>query len=177
MAYCTVADVQARIRSAFDDRDLENAIEAATTRIEKETGRVFAASASESRTFEAVRDYFCAIDDLLTVSAVVWEDAEVDADSYSFKPGGSRTPKYAIVNGPWLEGDEVTITGTWGYAESCPADIRDACVEWVVRAIKRADQGYRDASAIPELGELVYSKAVPAEVRRVLDRYTRWVPS
>jgi len=174
--YCTVAQVQARIRSDFSDRDLETAIEAATKRIIEECGkREFEESASESRAFEAVRDGFCVIDDLLTVSAVTWEDGAVDEDVYSLKPGGSRTPKWAIL-GPWYEGDEVTITGTWGYSESVPADIRDACIEWVVRSIKRADSGYGDTSAIPELGQLIYQKAIPAEVLRVLERYQRKVP-
>ena len=175
MGYCTVADVQAMIRSGFEDRAVASAIEAATTRIEEETRRVFEASESEARTFEAQRDGFCLIDDLLSASAVTWEESVAEEDDYSFKPGGSRTPKWAIT-GPWDEGDEVTITGVWGSSVTVPADLREACVEWVVRTIKRADQGYTDASAIPDLGMLVYNKAMPAEVRRVLNRYTRKVP-
>jgi hypothetical protein len=162
-------------RSEFADRSIEDAIEAATTRIEEETGRAWEAGASEERTFEAQRDGFCLIDDLLSVSSVVWEGAEVDEDDYTFRPGGSRTPKWAI-KGPWYVNDEVTITGVWGSTESVPADLREACVEWVVRTIKRADQGFTDASAVPELGQMIYNRPMPPEVWRIMQRRRRVVP-
>lgn len=175
MGYCTADDIRALIRSGLTDRDVEKAIEAATTRIEEETERVFEASESEARVFEAVRDGFCLIDDLLSVSSVWWKGAEVAEDSYKFKPGGYHTPKWAI-KGPWCEDDEVTITGVWGASEMVPADLREACAAWVIRVIKQADQGFQDASAIPDLGEIVYHAAIPASIRRILDRYSRKVP-
>lgn len=173
--YCMLGDVQARIRAGFEDRDVTNAIQAATTRIEQETERVFEASASETRVFVALRDGFCVVDDLLTASSVEWGGVILDDDLYTWKPGGTRAPKWAVT-GPWREGDEVTITGVWGYSVTPPADIKDACIEWVIRSIKAADGGYGDASFIQELGQLVYKKAIPETVRRVLDRYRRVVP-
>lgn len=174
--YCTLADIQARIRAGFEDRDVATAIAAATARIEQETGRVFEESASEERTFVAVRDEFCVIDDLLSVTMVTWDGVELDADLYSWKPGGSRQwPKWAVT-GPWYAGDDVALTGTWGYSVTPPDDIKEACISWVIREIKAADGGYTDATAIPELGQLVYAKAIPQDVRRVLDRYRRVAP-
>ena len=56
-----------------------------------------------------------------------------------------------------------------------PPDVREAVAVWVLRTIKSADTGHSDATAMPELGTLIYNKAIPADVRRMLNRYERKV--
>lgn len=179
--YCTADYVRALIGSPLNKHDLDSAIEAATVRIEQETGRVFEASESEARTFEVVRGAphgYCPIDDLLSATAVAWEGAALTAEQYKFTPSGPRLPKLATIDlaGQWTEGDELAITGVWGYSAIVPADLKEACAAWVARMVKWADTGFEDVTAVPELGQLVYNRAVPEAVRRVLDRYRRVAP-
>jgi hypothetical protein len=79
-------------------------------------------------------------------------------------------------NGPWVESDLVYVTGEFAYGAAVPDDIWDIAVAWTIRTLKEADAAYQDATAIPEMGQLVYRKAVPGDVLRVLSRYTRVTP-
>lgn len=181
MGYCTFDDVKARLRAElnrWDDTHVEQIIEAVSTRIEQETARVFVASSSETRVFEASRDGFCTVDDLLTLTSISWTGGTLTADDYRVKRNrlSADLSIWAFQGGPWSELDEVTVVGTWGFTSTCPPDIWDTCVVWSTRAMKEADAGLQDATAIPELGQLVYAKAVPANVRRVLNRYALVTP-
>lgn len=170
--YCADEDVSSRL-PGLEDRDVTSAIEAVTARIEGEAGRIFLPAGPETRTFVAQRAGYCTIDDVLAVESVTWGGSDLARSLYRLSPAASnRLPKVAIC-GPWDQGDEISIAGTWGYSPTVPADVRDACVAWVIRTIKAADAAYGDATAIPELGQLVYSKAIPADVRRVCERYKR----
>jgi hypothetical protein len=177
MGYCTVADVRARLAAELSDRgegDLELAIEAATARIEQETGRVFEAGAEETRIYAAIRDEYCLVHDLLSVSGVLWEGVPVASGDFWGVP--LYSPLWMALRGPWRAGDEVSVTGVFAYSDPPPHDIWEVCVMWVIRTIKSADAAYGDATAVPELGQLVYRSAIPAEVRRVLERYRRVTP-
>jgi hypothetical protein len=177
LAYCTFEDVKARLRAEmprWDTEHVETVIEAVCERIDQETGRTFEVSGSESRVYEAQRDGFVTIEDATSISSISWEGSVVDGDDYRVR----RNPYpalsvWALVDGPWYETDEVTVTGTFGYADSVPEEIWDLAVTWTARVLKRADTGVQDVTAIPELGELVYHKAIPANLRRALDRKTR----
>lgn len=180
-AYCTMEDVQALGASAFKDYDLVKAISAATVRIEQETHRVFVPSDVEERTFDVTRGAprgYCLLDDLLQLDSVSWEGTVLTTAEYRLEPGGRRVPKVAIHDklGQWTQYDEIVVTGVWGYSWETPADIREICAEWVIRVCKWADAGFGDGTAMPEMGEIVYKKAIPEDIRRVLDRYRRVVP-
>lgn len=177
-AYCTAADVRALGVCQLADHDIEGLIEAATVRIEQETRRVFEAVGPEVRTFECIRDEYCLIDDALSITAVSHEDAALTADDWKAYPPGSKSPKWALKDlvGTWLAGDEMDVTATWGYSSTPPADIKEACAVWVLRMAKQADAGFEDATAIPELGQLVFNRAIPEHVRTVIERYRRVTP-
>lgn len=179
---CTVDDVQARAHAELTDWDethIAAVIAAVSERIARETLREFEVGASETRVFEAVYDGYVSIDDAVTLSAVTWHAnaaaTPVAATVYRTRRNAGMGIN-ALDNGEWAEGDMVSVTGTFGYASSVPADIWDIAVAWTIRTLKAADAAYQDATAIPEMGQLLYSKAIPADVRRVLHRYYRVTP-
>ena len=179
---CTVEDVQARAHAdlaEWDESHIEAVIGAVGARIAAETLRAFEVGTSETRTFEAQRDAVVNIDDAVTISAVSWQ-ASAEATPVATTVYRTRRNRhqgiYALEHGEWAEEDLVSVTGTFGYATSVPADIWDIAVAWTIRTLKSADAAYQDATAIPEMGQLLYSKAIPADVQRVLQRYRRVTP-
>jgi len=179
---CSLEDVQARAHAELADWNedhIEDVIVAVSARITAETLRAFAVSESETRVFEAQRDGVVNIDDAVTITAVAWQSSAeatpVVTARYRTRLNSGRGIS-ELDRGDWMEGDLVSVTGTFGYAASVPADIWDIAVAWTIRTLKSADAAYQDATAIPELGQLVYSKAIPADVGRVLQRYRRVTP-
>ena len=67
---------------------------------------------------------------------------------------------------PWPQG--VRITGKWGFAVVTPDDVAFAAVRMGLRFFKRCQQAYQDTGAIPELGQLRYTKAIDPEVDQVI---------
>lgn len=179
---CTVEDVQARAHadlSEWDESHIEAVIGAVGARIAAETLREFEVGASETRTFEAQRDGVVNIEDAVTISAVAWLVSEnstpVSTTVYRTRRNQQRGI-YALEHGEWAEADLIRVTATFGYAASVPPDVWDIAVAWTIRTLKSADAAYQDATAIPEMGQLLYSKAIPADVQRVLHRYRRVTP-
>ncbi len=179
---CTVEDVQARAHADLADWSedhIESVIAAVGARIDVETLREFEVGTSETRVFEAQRDGVVNIEDAVTITEVAWMSSEYATPVLTtvYRTRRNRGQGiYALEHGEWAEEDLIRVTGTFGYASSVPADIWDIAVAWTIRTLKSADAAYQDATAIPELGQLVYSKAIPADVARVLQRYRRVTP-
>lgn len=180
---CTVEDVRARAHAelnTWDETHIEATIAAVCRRIAEETGRQFEAAAEdETHVYEALRDGYVLIDDALTLTEVAFAATEVATPTATTTYRTRRNPSrsiYALDNGPWVESDLVYVTGEFAYGAAVPDDIWDIAVAWTIRTLKEADAAYQDATAIPEMGQLVYRKAVPGDVLRVLSRYTRVTP-
>jgi hypothetical protein len=174
--YCSVADVTTRIDlQTLPNVNLEHLIRAVTQRIEEETNRVFVAVGPEVRHFLGGGKETLFVDDLLAFTAISVDDVAQDLTDLLAMPSGKLPTRYLLwrYGTLWTERADVAITGTWGYAEQVPWPIWDACVMLTVRALERAKIAYQDASAIPEMGQLVYAKAMPVEVREVLNRFRR----
>jgi len=181
--YCTVADVTTRIDvTMLPIVNLEHMIRVATQRIEGYCDRVFTrvpATATpltyETRTFLGAGSPNLSIDDLLDVDAISLEGvAQTLADIRRMPYGKTPTTWLEWASGAnWVRGDEIAISAGWGCSAALPWDIWDACVVLCVRALERATTAYQDASAIPDLGQLVYAKAIPADIKAVLDHYRR----
>ena len=69
----------------------------------------------------------------------------------------------------------VKVTAPFGYSstDKTPDDIKQAAIITAVRWFKRGQQGYQDAGAIPELGQLMYTKALDPDVAETLAHYWR----
>jgi hypothetical protein len=173
--YVTVEEVLARSGSSLLQRDLGAVIAAVTDRFERETNRVFLVSELETRSFYATRDDYCVIDDLQSATSVQVNGATLSSDLYRLKNVTPQAAYHALL-GEFERDAAIDIRGYWGTTETVPPDVKDAVITWVRRIIKADDAGgSNDVTAIPELGQLVYSKAIPADVKRVLDRWRRWV--
>lgn len=176
--YCDEADVTTRIDiSDLPTVNLGYLIRSVTARIERETGgRVFQqvpASGTEARDFMVARAGWrqLFINDLLTLSSITVDGDAVDVDDLFLMPVGETPTTWLEYQAmaEWTPRVVVEVTGTWGYSEDVPWEVWDACVVLCVRALQRAKSAYQDASAMPELGELVYAMALPAEVKATLN--------
>ena len=65
----------------------------------------------------------------------------------------------------------VQVTGVFGWSATPPADIEQACKIQAVRWFMRAKQGYQDAGANQNLGEMYYMKELDPDVKTILQRY------
>jgi len=177
--YCRTADVMSRIDMAnLPKFDTEYLIRAATARIERYCDRVFCRvpeSGTELRHFLGGGVSILSIDDLISLSTITADDEVITVADLILHPFGKiPTTWLEWASGrAWTLNDDIAITGAWGYASSVPWDIWDATVALVVRAIERAKTAYQDASAMPDVGQLIYAKAIPAEIKVVLDQYSR----
>ena len=63
------------------------------------------------------------------------------------------------------------VTGVFGWSATPPADIEQACKIQAVRWFMRAKQGYQDAGANVNLGEMYFMKELDPDVKTILQRY------
>ena len=69
----------------------------------------------------------------------------------------------------------VQVTARWGYADTCPAEIREAAIMQAARWYKRMQAAMSDALASAELGMLLYTQSLDPDIKRILvdGRYVR----
>lgn len=65
----------------------------------------------------------------------------------------------------------VKVTGVFGYTATVPEPIKQACIIQVMRWYMRGKQGYQDAGANVELGQMVYVKRLDPDVKELLWPY------
>lgn len=65
----------------------------------------------------------------------------------------------------------VKVTGVWGFSATPPNDIKQACIIQATALFMQEKQGWRDASASPELGQMIYTKALHPTAAAILDAY------
>lgn len=71
----------------------------------------------------------------------------------------------------------LTYTGGLAAAtDDLPADLIEAATVLVARYYREAETGMTDAVGIAEIGQMVYTKAMPARVAQMLEPYKRRVP-
>lgn len=179
--YCTIADVATRIDlQTLPGVNLDHLIRTATQRIEGYCDRTFTRVPATPLTY-ATRNFLgtgspnLSIDDLLEMDSMTIDDVAQTLTDFLLMPFG-KTPTTWLEyesGGQWTRNADVAITGAWGFSEAVPWDIWDACVALAVRALERAKTAYQDASAIPDVGQLVYAKAIPPDIKQVLDHYRR----
>ena len=65
----------------------------------------------------------------------------------------------------------VKVTGVFGWSSEPPDEIVQACKITVMRWFMRSKQGYQDASASERLGQMLYTKELDPDVKRLLNPY------
>jgi hypothetical protein len=181
--YCTVADVTTRIDlKTLPSVNLDHLIRVATRRIEGYCDRVFTRVPAATETPDTEVRHFLgggqtilSIDDLIEMDSMTIDDVAQTLTNFILMPFGKVPTTWLEyeAGGRWTRGADVAITGAWGFSETVPWDIWDACVALVARALERAKTAYQDASAIPDVGQLVYAKSIPADIKIVLDHYRK----
>lgn len=172
--YCTLTEVKAalRITDNIDDTLLENAVEAASRRIDGECSRRFYIDGTTSaRTYAANRSTFVFVDDIATTTGLVVKVDDTLSGTYSTtltvgtdyqnEPTNAAAQNEPITllralnvgfpvdgNGRAL----IQVTAKWGWP-AIPDAIREATVLLAARQFKRLDSplgvaGFGDLGAI-----------------------------
>lgn len=188
--YCTLNEVKAalRITDSLDDTLLENAIEAASRRIDNECSRRFYADGSTSaRVYASERNDMLFIDDISTATGLVVK-IDNDADGtfettlvrnvdYQIEPLNNLAQgrpalllralntmfPVAVNKRPLVE-----VTAAWGWP-SVPDAIREATVLLASRHFKRLDSPL-GVAGFGDLGAIVVRRIDP-DVAALIESY------
>lgn len=173
-----------------DDARLEKVINAVSRMIERFTGRRFYETSSEARYFTAEGPRIIEVDDLLSVTQIDIDDdasytysTTLDSDSYSLEPVNApahEVPYDHILILPnatdyfpkQLNG--VKITGTWGYCDSTPETIEQACLIQCHRLWRRRDMPF-GVSGPNQFGQVVVLSRLDPDVEELLSYYCKGV--
>jgi hypothetical protein len=156
--YTTLSEVKSilRLTDSVDDTLLEVCIESASRQIDTHCERVFT-SGEATRVFAPLGGNLCEIDDITSVTSIKTSsgsdgtfDVTWTATDYQLEPlngllGGLQAPYTRIrAVGDYsfpTSGEEATVevTGTFGYGEEVPTDVKQACNIMAIRQFKRYD--------------------------------------
>ena len=177
----TITDISNR----KDDPLLETLIEAASRGIDRHTGRRFYAE-TKTRYYEmdAVDgDYLMLDDDLLTITTLTNGDdsSTTISSSYYWLWPRNETPYWAIrlkdsqTTYDWERdsGYFISVAGTWGWAATCPDDVKHACIRYAAFLYHQKDSGVYDVSVFPDSGVITTPQGIPRDVKLLLARYVR----
>ena len=185
VAYCTPEDVKTvnrlNITSADDDAALAQFIDAVSLRIDQmhnlpEGG--YAVSADTTRYYqynEIRRGRLCLDVPCLSVTTLTnGTGTAIPANSYRLHPRNDSR-KYFIellrltgYDWGYDTDGEITVTGKFGYSLTTPPNVVEATAVWAGWILKRYQAALQDASVNFDLGQLVYNKAVPDQVKALL---------
>ena len=183
MAYCTASDICTALNIATEDDDaqIERLIDTVGARLEKMYNLPaggFAVSANSTRYYDecAVEDGTLRLDmPCLSVTTLV--DAggvTIPTNAYRLYPlNGTR--KWSIILLPsygfawsWAQDGLIAVTGKFGWSTAITSDVKEAVIMYAAWLFKRYQAALQDAAANQELGQLIYSEAVPKQVLALL---------
>lgn len=190
MAYATTAQVKTYldITGTGDDSLIGDLLNAATSAIETHTHREFMVQSNTTRYFDSCYDVegltlyldrdLCEIDSITN-----GDGTTVTTAQYVTEPR-NNAPYYAITlkssKSIYWEDDSsgdsenaIAISGKWGYSQTPPADIEQACVRLAAYYYRQKDSQVFDVTATPELGQITIPQGIPADVRMMLRSYIR----
>jgi hypothetical protein len=188
--YATLATVKGvlRITDSNDDAILEQAIEAASRRIDGYCGRFFYSKSATVSLF-ALTNFVCpTVNDLVSVTTLKTDD---DGDGsfettwtsgvdYQLEPldtsitglpyrkvtaiGAKTFPLFFVPNLPGVQ-----IAGSWGFS-SVPTDVEEACILLSIRGFAR----YNAALGVVGFADMaIQVRAIDPDVRDLLNQYRK----
>ena len=190
--YATLADLKLRldIPDGADDAILEGTIEAASRRIDEDTGRRFYL-VTEARYFTPEQGGLVEVDDLITLTDLATDiagtrtyDTVWQPTDYDLLPTNAASrgwPYTAIARRPLARWAfpilplAVRVTGDWGYAAAPPAPIVQACLLLAARLWRRKDAAVAEVGTMGSEG-LAQVRTYPSndpDVRQLLAPYRR----
>lgn len=183
MAYCTPDMVRAGVRlditSEVNDADMMSIIDAVCLRIDQmsnlpEGGYAVAADTTRYYSWSAIECGRLYLDmSALSVTTLINADGiELESGTYRLFP--RNTPQkwfIELLSGygwNWITDGEIAVTGKFGYSLTAPANVVESATMWSAYLVKRYQAALQDATANQELGQLVYSEAIPTQVLALL---------
>jgi len=170
------------------DGVLQDMIKAASAVIDKFCRRTFVVTdTDETRSFDAWGKARLRIDDLRSITSLKVDTygdgsfgTELTSGDYLLQPA-NKTPKLWIELRPTNTKIAkfpkfkqcVEITGLWGYGDSIPDPIKQACIMLVGRWFKRKDTAFASELSNPELGQMVVYRQLDPDVKLQLVGYRR----
>ncbi|MDY6834155.1 MAG: hypothetical protein SVY53_05070 [Chloroflexota bacterium] len=167
---------------------LTTMIKAASAVIDKFCRRTFVVdNTEETRYFDAWGKTRLRIDDLRSITSLKVDTngdgtfgTELGSADYLLQPA-NKTPKLWIELRPTNTKlakfpkfkQSVEISGLWGYGDSVPDPIKQACIMLVGRWFKRKDTAFASEVSNPELGQMVVYRQLDPDVKLQLVGYRR----
>lgn len=183
MAYCTKEEVKQRlnITGSGDDSLIWQLTDVASAWIDAHCMQpvgAFAVSTDSTRyyTAEALMDdgMILRLDTpLLSITTLINGDGTtLPIGAYRLYPRNSEQKwLLCLLSGySWqfaIDG-EISITGPWGWSAIPPKPVQEASIMLAAWFYKRYQAALQDATVNLELGQLVYSKAIPDQVTALL---------
>lgn len=193
--YCTVDDIKETLAdTAWDasyDRLISRLITASSRALDRITGRdtgAFFAAIDSTRYFDGSGGREQWIDELAAVPTSVSVAEAGDLNDYTLWVATDylcwpyNGPPFQRLDIDQLNGTKslwfrypksVRVAGKFGYSTEPPDDVRMATIIQAVRWFKRGQQAFRDVGAIPDLGQLMYTKALDPDVGELVKHLRR----
>lgn len=198
--YCSSTDIKldmpdSQLYSSSDyDDTLAAMITQASRLIDREVGRwanYFYATTDETRYFDGSGEREQWIDECCELTSVAVSESgetcstgyttwtlDTDYYVYPYNYSGLGQPIQRLDvdwNGSKVNWygyrKAVKVTGAFGWSLTPPDDIKRACIIQATRWMMRAKQGWQDASAAVELGQMLYTQQLDPDVARLLAPY------
>jgi hypothetical protein len=191
MSYATVAQVKTYlgISAATDDALIADLLASASQAIDTLTHTTFAAQVNATRYFDSCDDVegltLMLDNDLCAIASITNGDGStVISGRYVTNPRNT-VPYYSIslkvsYGLMWTadnNGDSenaIAISGKWGYSQTPPPDIEQACLRLASYYYRQKDSQVFDVTATPELGQITIPQGVPPDVTRLIKPYIRY---
>jgi len=197
-SYCSSSDIKAQmpedyIASSTDyDANLDTLSATASRLVDRECGFwpgfFYPTTDSETRYFDGNGEQEIDIDPMVSLTSLaVSEEGNYASSDYTtwtqntdfytwpYNASGLSEPIRRLIvdhNGDksnftrWKKA--LQVTGIFGYSASVPDPIKQACIIQVMRWYMRAKQGYQDAGASAEMGQMFYVRRLDPDVKELL---------
>jgi hypothetical protein len=193
MSYATLAQVKSDlgVSGTTDDAIIADKIAFATAFIDSHTHRTFATQINTTRYFDAYVDIEGAsliLDfDLCSIASITNGDGTTVTSSQYVTEPRNVTPFRSITlkrsyGAYWTtdnNGDPenaIAISGKWGYSQTPPGAIEQACIRMASYMYRQKDSQVFDVTVTPELGQITIPQGTPPDVIRLLKPYIRYSP-
>jgi hypothetical protein len=189
--YATLAEIRARLQfvaaDTADDTILEAVVMGVSRWIDAYTGRRFYA-ASETRYYTAEFSDKLYVDDLLTVTSLgtdddgdrtyetTWAATDYDLEPYNASTDGRPYTSIAVAPAGRYTFPStrkgVKLVGSFGYASSTPAAVKEACLLQCERLYKRKDAPFGVIGSA-EMGQMMVVPKLDPDVQLLLWPFQR----
>jgi len=188
MSYATLAELKRYIElppsNTIDDDLLTAALESATSIIDNETHRTFAAPADSTRGHDAIKDVegrrLWLRGDLAQLTSVTIEGAAVSLPALVNEPGIPNEPTYALTlknssGKSWAYGQDaegaIAVTGRWAYSVTPPAAVAQATKRLAAWLYRQRDNALDLDRTMIVGNTVIAAAAIPADIVLMLRPY------